>query len=325
MNLTIDPTPCGVLFDLLKRHGKMTHGELAGYILSGRPLSDGRSPLDRARDRTWLSHCIVHAPVGTLQERYFADWGTAASHVVARLGMGRAGRRLDPDGLIEVLCGGPGRAMDRALRRCHQDAQLFRNALERLAHEGGKSPSERAEAALALFMAAACTADVRQSVSYAMGFAERGLGHRVATPAVGELRAHGSHAAPETVLGLIRVEGEYVAGGPHWLAPGGCVVGALATGEGDVTDVGAGVSARHLRAWREEPAAEKDARPGSPDRGRWLVEDFGSTNGTVLVSGADGSRSELVPGRPAVLLPGDRLVLAGTTVLVAVEGLAGPR
>ena len=38
-----DLTPCGVLFDVFKRKGGINHKELAGLILSDRPLSDGRS------------------------------------------------------------------------------------------------------------------------------------------------------------------------------------------------------------------------------------------------------------------------------------------
>ena len=40
----IDATPTSVLFDLAKRHCGVSHKELAGLLLSGRPLSDGRSP-----------------------------------------------------------------------------------------------------------------------------------------------------------------------------------------------------------------------------------------------------------------------------------------
>lgn len=50
-----DLTPCGVLFDVFKRKGGISHKELAGLILSDRPLSDGRSASSRAADRTWLS------------------------------------------------------------------------------------------------------------------------------------------------------------------------------------------------------------------------------------------------------------------------------
>lgn len=80
-----NPTPCGALFDVMKKHASISYKELAGLILSNRPLSDGRSPISRVGDRTWISRFIVHAPAGSLQERYFCDYGVAALRVMARL------------------------------------------------------------------------------------------------------------------------------------------------------------------------------------------------------------------------------------------------
>ena len=78
-------TPCGALFETMKRYGGISHKDLARLVLSGRPLADGKSPLSRCDDRTWVSRFIVHAPVGSLQDRYFCDWGVAALRVSARL------------------------------------------------------------------------------------------------------------------------------------------------------------------------------------------------------------------------------------------------
>ena len=80
-----NPTPCGALFDVMKKHASISYKELAGLILSNRPLSDGRSPISRVGDRTWISRFIVHAPAGSLQERYFCDYDVAALRVMARL------------------------------------------------------------------------------------------------------------------------------------------------------------------------------------------------------------------------------------------------
>ena len=54
----------------------------------------------------------------------------------------------------------------------------------------------------------------------------------------------------------------------------------------------------------------------------WLVEDLGSKNGSVLVSGADHSRRDLELGVAVRLRPADELVLAGSTTFVAIEGLS---
>lgn len=308
-----EPTPCGVMFDLLKKRGGITHRELADLVLSGRPLPSGRSPRDLARDRSWLSHNVVHAPSGALSPRYFCEWGSAATRILGRL-KSRHRRAMTADEVILTLTGEPGRAMDRALEQSRQDSHLYRNAVERLSGEEGLVPGERAEALLVLFVAAGCSGDAREAVSYAMDYVKVTLGRPVGTPTMSPVKAGGAkeQTALATRLGLIRVEGGYVTGGPHWLPTSGesVEVGALAMGEGDITDVGAGVSGRHLRVWR----GEKDG---------WLVEDLGSKNGTELVDGASRRRVRLQPGVAAPLRPADELVLAGDTTLVAIEGMVG--
>lgn len=73
----VELTPCGAMFDIFKRAAHLSHIELCGLVLSSRPLADGRSPQSRAADRSWVSRFIVRAPVGTLQHRYFAEYGTS--------------------------------------------------------------------------------------------------------------------------------------------------------------------------------------------------------------------------------------------------------
>lgn len=308
-----EQTPCGVMFDLLKRQGGITHRELADLVLSDRPLPNGRSPRDLARDRTWLSHNVVHASSEALSPRYFRDWGSAAVRILGRL-KSRRGSALTADEVFHVLAGEPGRAMDRALEQSRQDARLYRNAVERLVGEEGLVPGERAEALLVLFVAAGCSGDAREAVSYAMDYARATLGRPVGTPTVSLAKTDGAgeRTAPATRLGLIRVEDGYVTGGPHWLPSSGesVEIGALAMGEGDITDVGMGVSGRHLRLWRGET-------------GDWLVEDLGSKNGTELVDGASRVRVRLEAGAATPLRPADELVLAGDTTLVAIEGVVG--
>ena len=47
-----NPTPCGALFDVMKKHASISYKELAGLILSNRPLSDAAAPISRVGDRT---------------------------------------------------------------------------------------------------------------------------------------------------------------------------------------------------------------------------------------------------------------------------------
>lgn len=155
-------TPCGALFETMKRYGGISHKDLARLVLSGRPLADGKSPLSRCDDRTWVSRFIVHAPVGSLQDRYFCDWGVAALRVSARL-RSRDGKGLSAEEALSLVTDQGGALMEQALRECHQDLALYRNVLERLARGAGYSVEERAELAMVLFVAAGCSANVKRA------------------------------------------------------------------------------------------------------------------------------------------------------------------
>lgn len=323
--MAAEMTPCGAMFGALKKYGGIKHRELASFVLSGRPLSDGRSPVSRVGDRTWLSRFIVHAPAGSLQERYFCDYGVAALRVLARLRV-RKGKGMTSEDVLDMVRGPAGAMMEAALSACHQDTRLYRNALERLAGDVSHTPDERAELALVLFVAAGCSGNVRRAVSYVMDYSQTEHGARLATPCASMLE--NAPAAGEVppgrgearALGLLRVADGYVTGAPHWVQPTGeaVEVGALVLGEHDIADVGPDVSGRHLRLWCAED-------------GRWLVEGLGSRGGTVLVGGADRARVVVEPPRaddedelcatlPVQVRPGDELHLAESTVFMVIEG-----
>lgn len=113
-------TPCGAMFDIFKRAAHLSHIELCSLVLSSRPLADGRSPQSRAADRSWVSRFIVRAPVGTLQERYFADYGTSAARIMSQLALRRR-NPMDAAAVTNMVCGPAGEPMVRALEECHQE------------------------------------------------------------------------------------------------------------------------------------------------------------------------------------------------------------
>lgn len=120
----------------------------------------------------------------------------------------------------------------------------------------------------------------------------------------------GEHeVAPAHPLGLLRVQNGYVVSTPRWIQPSeeGVEIGALATGEGDITDVGDDVSSRHAHIWCD-------------DSGAWFVEDLSSTNGTVVVNGATSVCIQVEPGRSAQLNPGDELKLGESTTYAILLG-----
>lgn len=306
-------TPCGAMFAIFKRHAHISNLELCEMILSSKPLSEGRSPVSRAQDRSWVSRYIVHAPVGTLQERYFSDYGVAASRVLSKLRSSRS-NRLANDQIVEMVCGPAGKPLEEALAACHQDVNLYRNALARLAGSAGMGSYERAESVMVLFIAAGCSANVRASVTYALDYANTTCGGGTSTPlhaAVASLHgAEAEHAAAP--LGLMPIEGDFVAGDPHWVEPSeqGIELGALCVGDGDITAVGPDVSARHAHLWCNAGGA-------------WFVEDLGSTNGTRIEDGSTGEVRELAAGVPAQLRAGDLLRLGATTTFAIMAGLPG--
>ena len=148
----VELTPCGAMFDIFKRAAHLSHIELCGLVLSSRPLADGRSPQSRAADRSWVSRFIVRAPVGTLQQRYFAEYGTSAARIMSQLAL-RQRNPMDSTAVINMVCGPAGEPMVRALEECHQDTNLYRNALDRLSQAAELMPAERAEVVLVLFVA----------------------------------------------------------------------------------------------------------------------------------------------------------------------------
>ena len=276
----VELTPCGAMFDIFKRAAHLSHIELCGLVLSSRPLADGRSPQSRAADRSWVSRFIVRNP-------------------------------MDSTAVINMVCGPAGEPMVRALEECHQDTNLYRNALDRLSQAAELMPAERAEAVLVLFVAVGCSADVRSSVNYAIDYAHATCGGGTSTPrSLGmSMTAGEREPAPAHPLGLLRVQNSFVVSAPRWIQPSeqGVEIGALATGEGDITDVGDDVSARHAHIWCDA-------------QNIWHVEDLSSTNGTVVVNGATRVCIQVEPGRSAQLNPGDELKLGESTTYAILFG-----
>lgn len=318
-------TPASVLFDLMKRHYGISHKELASIILSGRPLSDGRSPASRVSDRTWVSRFVVHARPEELRPELFGDFSVGALRIIARMKSQRKGA-FSGDQILAFVCGKGARAMEEALSECGQPIGPYRALLDRVSSDGSLTVDERAEAAMMLMVSAACTADVARAVDETRAFAYSVHGNSLATPSSEALAARdasstgggagcervgaGEEEAVVTWLGLLRLEAGLVVGGTHWVAPSeeGMVVGSLAAGEGDLCARAADVSGRHARIWRDES-------------GIWKAEDLGSRNGTMLTCGLTGERVEVRAGFPVEVHPGDQLHVGAVATFVLVEGL----
>lgn len=313
-------TPCSALFSAMKKLGGISYKELAGIILSGKPLSDGRSPVSRINDRTWVSRFVVHAPVGSLQDRYFCDFSVSALRIIARL-KSRMGKGLTSEQILNLVKAEEVHGMEKALSLCHQNVTLYRNTLERIIHGPGMTVDESSEAAMVLFVSVGCLADVRRAAEYTMGFAQSTHAGRLTTPtAVSSTNSEDKKSILDSkpVLGLLRIVDGYVVGSPYWLSDDeeGTEIGALALSRNAINDVGPHASGRHARIWHED--------------GCWFIEDLDSSNGTTVVSSVNHKEFALGSsdqGQTDTLLarmelhPGDEIHLADDTVFVVIEGM----
>ena len=311
-------TPLGALFSILKKHGHISYKDLAALILSEKPLMGGTSPISRVNDRTWISRYLVHAPVESVKSDYFIDYEKCAMRIVARLK-----KRMSNQAIMTMIAGVSGREMVTALCHRGQNTAPYLNMLTRLSDNDEFRVEERVEIAMVLFVTAALSASVAEATTRAFAFAEEIHGSPVATPLVTpHSKKMRDWDVPErsVALGLLRVMDGYVMGSPHWLDPGEnseIEVGAFATGKDSLSDVAADVSRHHACIWHD-------------GAGEWYVKGTGSTNGTVLVSGAD--RSEIVVEPPAderggwtgesvAIRPGDELVFGKSTRYVVIAGV----
>lgn len=321
-----DLTPCEALFDMMKRYGGIINKELASLILSGRPLSDGVSPVSRIDDKTWLSRFVVHAPIGSLQDNYFADYSTSALRVVSRLKTQKRTLFSSQD-ILDMICGEEGREMIRALAKAHQDVSIYENILQRLSCESGFTVNERAEMAMVLLVTAGCTGNVHRAASQVIEFAKQVHGAGMATPLItpktlpSHTKQQRGDAAQLPTFALMRLVDGYLSGNPYWLDPNsdGTEIGSLALGEGAINDVDPDVSGHHLLIWCSE-------------EGEWLAKGLGSKHGTILISGVDHAKTVIEAPRDqrdgnheseitVQIYPGDELLLASDTRFVVLEGI----
>ena len=75
--------------------------------------------MSRINDRTWVSRFIVHAPVGSLQDRYFCDFSVSALRIIARL-KARTGKALSSEQIMDLVRANEIHGMEKALELCHQ-------------------------------------------------------------------------------------------------------------------------------------------------------------------------------------------------------------
>lgn len=313
------PTPCVVMFETLKDFGGLSYKDLAGIILSDQPVSDGKSPRSRIDDKTWVSRYVVHAPVGSLFERFFADFGTSARAVAARLKSAGGAGKSNAE-IASFLCGEAGGQMRRALDECGRDGAIYLNVQRRVSDMSDASAADVVDLLLLHFISAGCLNDARKAADYTLEYAQKvlGVGFKTMLPTV--VDREGDRGDEQVYLCLFRIKDGRIKGAPYYLNPGeeGTEIGSLSTARYSINDVEDTVSSRHARIWRALD-------------GHWFIEGLESKNGTILVSGADRREVVVEPprseragfaSRPVEIRPSDELVLGRDTVFMVMEGVA---
>lgn len=297
-------SPCGALFDFLKKYGRIKHSETAFLLLSGKPLSDGKSALARAGEPTWLSRFIVNAPQETLQRNYFSDPGICSIKVASRLVANHGTRKA-----LELVDSRCKPMMAKALKPYGQACALFNNSYDRFRQAPGLSTCEHLEAAMVLCVSTVVFGNVREAVLYALDYCRNIWGGITASTPKASFTVESANkdvaAAP---LGLLKVVDGCCNGAAYWIEPSadGCVVGSMALNEFDISDVGPHVSAQHARIWSSDTA--------------WFIEDLDSTNGTVVIrNGKEYVVSNSSENNCFELQPGDQLFFARETRFVIVQ------
>lgn len=305
------------MFEAFKAFGPLSYKKLAGFILSDRPIFEGRSPRSRIEDKTWVSRYVVNAPLGTTHEAYFDDFGKSARAVLSYL-KSKQGPGHSTESIVEHFGAGElPHTMKQALDAHNQGGSIYLNVLQRVLHMNNVSQADTAELVLLHFIATGCLNNARKSADLTLEYAQNNLSMSFKTtlPKVSEPADEVENE--DVYLCLVRVRNGRLLGQPFYLNPGseGTEIGSLATKAYSITDVEETVSGRHLLIWRG-------------DDGTWLAEGLNSKNGTYLISGADRSKTVIEPPRnergnfepsPVKLQAGDELVLGHDTVFMIME------
>lgn len=318
------------MYQELKAFGHLSNRDAAWILLSDEPQpAGGPSPRSRVTDRTFLSREVVHARPRSGSLR-FSDLSVATLDIASRTVRNRA--QADDETESETLAelsaryganGPAAQAMAKALGRPNGAANLYSNALARIDLMPDLAPRDRGTLALMLFIAAGCIGDPLEAARVVDRYASTKLAcdlRTVETDASSARRAALERPQPDlhglSLLRLVGAKARYPMH-PVSTAPEGSVVGTLADGPHDITDVDADVSRRHARIWRDQAS------------GRWYVEGLGSTNGTAVISGDTREATVVEPPRrqrdpegsypPVELLAGDFLWLGASTCFMVME------
>ena len=305
-------TPCSVLYNDIRSFGGLKHLEIARMLINGNSYL-GSTLLEKcSSNRSYLTRYIVHRKPDQCAPSIYSDFTVTtlnlSSAICSKLGGGESAYRA----IAEHYRGPAANEMMSALASYKLDSRLYANALNRIDIFDGNAVREKSTLFLMLFVATGALADPVQGVATVERFCDSKTGGHFGTTETTVGRGFmSSLEQPRTVapnLGLLRTHADNCADmqiHPLTRDPRGTVIGSLPKTSPSITDVGADASREHLRIWLEGE--------------HWYAQGLGSTNGTVLESGAgDGDivieppRDQREPGKiypPVEIENSDRLHL----------------
>lgn len=299
-------SPNALMYTKLKSWG-ISNRDAATILLNTELTFDGRTLRSRIEESSQLSRRIVHTQPGEIPLTLFNNFQVTCpqlvDRMVSRLAVVRyAGDKTQAATQLQAeLVGTCSAQMATALQETGGDGALYRNMLSYLQHVDLPREDDRLVLHLMLFVISGCTGSARTASNLVNDHATTALGADFHTSeTIFAETAQPPEMDVDLGLGFVRIkDGRIEAGSQmHVLDPAGTEIGLLPSSLHTVTDVGPDASRHHARVWREG--------------GIWYLCDLGSTNGTYLVSGADGTELPVGPD-PVALATSDIVCLGATT------------
>lgn len=307
-------TPREVFFSVMSDEWKISNTALADIILS--PVStDGseQSPREKAKSRSTRSRYVVHVKPGD----GIYGWLPRSFDAVVPALMARCKRKGSNQQIIDFFSGPAEHDMSTSLKEYKLDAALYENAVRDILVSEQINEADRAEALVRLFTVCGCLGNPQKAVQDALETIRKNTGATLKTQLPSKAGLAGAEQQPmKQDLGLCRFKNGMLLSNPYRLSRNseGTEIGSRSMTDHSINDVGEGVSRRHLRIFCDQA-------------GLWWAQGLGSVGGTLLISGDDQSETVVEAPRaerssdssnPVRILPGDRLILAGTTEFVVV-------
>ncbi len=273
-------TPSSAMFSAYKEFAQISNKSLASVLLSdSMNYGDGKTPRSRIGERTFLSREVVHAEPGKFPPSFYANLFEAAQQTYRMLVAKHPGDK-GKQAMGAFYCLQAADAMCAALRAFGKNDLLYRNMLERLATMSLASEADRLVLMTLQFEVTGCFGDPGRAADMVQEALRKTTAASFRTSISDGSPMVNSAPSSSAKLGLCRVVDGNLR--PH-IYPlradaTGTEIGSLATASGAINDVEPTVSRRHLRIYQDAD-------------GEWYAVGLESTNGTILISGADGSES----------------------------------